>query len=112
MGKNNVKVIMYRVLHVIAMYIIGFDVVRFGISLNKCLGNYAMHTERNNVIDHYFLINVFNSRTRAITRVFCSAQTFLRHLYIVLSMQAPTYADFSHHQQTSEAGFSSFRIFI
>ena len=26
-------------------------------------------------------------------------------------MQAPTFADFSHHQQTSEAGFSSFQNF-
>ena len=58
MGKNNVKVIMYLVLHVIAMYIIGFDIVRLGISLNKCFGNYAMHTERIYVLYHYFLINV------------------------------------------------------
>ena len=37
MGENNVKEIMYRVLHVIAMYIMGIDVVRLGISLNKCI---------------------------------------------------------------------------
>ena len=28
---------MYRVLHVIAMCIMGIDVVRLGISLNKCI---------------------------------------------------------------------------
>ena len=33
--ENNVKEIMYRVLHVIDMYIIGIDFVRLAISLNK-----------------------------------------------------------------------------
>ena len=48
--ENNVKEIMYRVLHVIDMYIIGIDFVRLAISLNKIyyLENYAMHTERIN----------------------------------------------------------------
>ena len=37
------------VLHVIAMYIMGIDFFRLAISLNKCLKNYAMHTERINM---------------------------------------------------------------
>ena len=48
MGENNVKEIMYRVLYVIAMYIMDTDVFRLAISLNKCLKNNAMHTERIN----------------------------------------------------------------
>ena len=47
-GENNVKEIMYRVLYVIAMYIMDIDFFRLAISLNKCLENYAMHTERIN----------------------------------------------------------------
>ena len=41
--ENNVKEIMYRVLHVIDMYIIGIDFFRLAISLNKSyyLENYA-----------------------------------------------------------------------
>ena len=41
---------MYRVLHVIDMYIIGIDFFLLAISLNKIyyLENYAMHTERIN----------------------------------------------------------------
>ena len=34
--------------HVIAMYIMGIDFFQLAISLNKCLENYAMHTERIN----------------------------------------------------------------
>ena len=34
------------VLHVIAMYIMGIDFFRLAISLNNCLENYAMNTER------------------------------------------------------------------
>ena len=47
------------------------------------------------------LINVFNPRARVKTRVFCFTKTLIGHekLYIVPSMQALRYADFSHHQQ-------------
>ena len=48
MDKINVKKTIYRVLYVIAMYIMGIDFFRLAISLNKCLENYAMHTERIN----------------------------------------------------------------
>ena len=50
---------MYRVLHVIAMYTMGIDFFRLAISLNKCLENYAMHTERiTSLCIFVFLVNV------------------------------------------------------
>ena len=39
---------MYRVLHAIAIYIMGIDFFRLAISRNKCLENDAMHTKRIN----------------------------------------------------------------
>ena len=41
---------MYRVIYayVMAMYIMDIDFFRLAISFNKCLENYAMHTERIN----------------------------------------------------------------
>ena len=48
MGKNIVQEIMYRVLHIKAMYIMGIDFFRFSISINKCLENYVMHTKQIN----------------------------------------------------------------
>ena len=45
MEYNNVKEIMYSVLHVKAMYIMDIDFFRLAFLLNKCLENYAMHTE-------------------------------------------------------------------
>ena len=48
MGRNNVNEIVYRVLPIIAMYIMGVNFFRLAISLNICLENYAMHTERIN----------------------------------------------------------------
>ena len=47
-GENNVKEIMYRVLYVIAIYIMDIGILRLAVSLNICLENYAMHTERIN----------------------------------------------------------------
>ena len=50
MWENNVKEIMYRVLHAktIYMYIMGIDFFRLAISRNKCLENDAMHTRQIN----------------------------------------------------------------
>ena len=45
MGINKFKKSCTPVLNVIAM---GIDFFRLAISLNKCLKNYAMHTERIN----------------------------------------------------------------
>ena len=48
MWENNVKEIMYRVLHAKAMYITDIDFFRLAISRNKCLENDAMHTRQIN----------------------------------------------------------------
>ena len=46
--ENNIKEIMYRVLHVIAVYIMGIDSFQLAISLHICLEKYAMYTEQIN----------------------------------------------------------------
>ena len=50
---------MYRMLYVIPIYLMDIDFFRLAISLNKCLENYAMHTERiTSLCIFVFLVNV------------------------------------------------------